>query len=253
MSFDLSSGDVVGAVASMDTPDFVGIAVFLGVFTLIAFLTAFHSLRRARLIEDLPTSKIRSAHQGYVELEGYAMPYEERGMQVSPLEGRDCVWWKYKVQERRSSGRGKTRWVTIDKGRSLTPFVVEDDTGRCVVRPEGANARVNLSRTWYGATPRPAHGAAGGSLMGRYRYKERVILAGERLYALGRFATRHEQPSGTMTHELTKPDDGSTFLLATQSQHRLTASLRNGASSAFTAFLAGGAGLMWLLAARGIF
>jgi hypothetical protein len=253
MTLDLSSGDVVGAVASMETREFVGLAALLGLFTVIAFLSAFRSLKRARLIEDVPTSKIRSAHQGYVELEGHAMPHEERGLQSSPLEGRDCVWWQYKVQERRSNGRGQQSWVTVDKGMSLTPFLVEDETGRCVIRPEGASARVNLSRTWYGSSPRPVPRAAGGSLLGGYRYEESVILAGERLYALGRFTTRHEAGSGAMSHELGLPDDGSPFLLSTQSQQRLTASLRSGANNAFTAFLAGGAGLMWLLAARGIF
>ncbi|WP_455203621.1 hypothetical protein [Kaarinaea lacus] len=42
----------------------------------VAFYFAFLYLKRARIIEDTPTSKIRSAAQGYVELQGRAQTME---------------------------------------------------------------------------------------------------------------------------------------------------------------------------------
>lgn len=45
----------------------------MAVITLRLFYLGFRQLHRARLIEDTPTSRIRSAAQGYAELEGRAV------------------------------------------------------------------------------------------------------------------------------------------------------------------------------------
>ena len=87
--------------------------------------------------------------------------------------------------------------------------------------------------------------------LGSYRYTERMIVAGEKLYALGKFDTRRDD--GTTEHILSDPDDARPFLIATKSQERLTSSLKNNAGSSFAAFLASGAALVWLLGARGLF
>jgi len=194
-----------------------------------------------------------AAHDAGVARGGDALPHAEHGILVSPLEGRSRVWWRYEVEERRSGGRGGDYWVTIDKGESKTPFVVDDDTGSCLVHPSGAATRIDMNRTWYGSSVRPVVGAAGGSMLGPYRYHESIILAGEKLYALGRFAMSQQDAVGGAVHTLDEPSDGSPFLLSTQSQQHLTAYLRSGASNAFKVFVASGAGLAWLLAMRGIF
>jgi len=49
---------------------------FLAVTALVAFYLSFRYWYRARLIEDVPTARIRSAPQGYVELEGTGQPLE---------------------------------------------------------------------------------------------------------------------------------------------------------------------------------
>src|SRR3569832_2181805 len=162
----------------------VVIAVAVG-----AFIAAFVSLRRARLIEDTPTSRIRSAAQGYVELEGEAVMMEGVPI-IAPLTLLPCAWFRYRVEERVENNRGDARWRTLRRGTSDGIFVLRDDTGDCVVDPDGATVTPSARDVWYGDTPTPPpmhrnktvwrHG-------GRYRYREERIHAGDYLYAIGEF------------------------------------------------------------------
>ncbi|HET9268353.1 MAG TPA: GIDE domain-containing protein [Vicinamibacterales bacterium] len=152
--------------------------------------------RRARLIEDMPTSRIRSAAQGYVELVGRALPLAGT-RNLAPLTQRPCVWWRYRISKKVENSSGKhrsQRWQTVASGRSSVPFLLDDATGQCIVKPDGAEIVTTEATTWYGATPWPTAPPAGGSaaawLMssGRdYRYVEERIYEHERVYALGDF------------------------------------------------------------------
>ncbi len=160
-----------------------------------AFYYAFRQWRRARLIEDAPTARIRSAPQGYVELEGKGrmMPGEPI---YSPLTKKNCLWFRYKIEKRetiRIEGRHASRWRVVERGESDALFFLEDETGRCVVDPEGAEVTALDTLVWYGDTPHPTSVPLleGGSIGfgGRYRYSETFILEGQPLYALGQFQT----------------------------------------------------------------
>jgi hypothetical protein len=152
---------------------------------------AFRWMHVARVIEDTPTSRVRSAAQGYVELEGRARPLADV-TNLAPLTQRDCVWWRYRVQHRSDAdarGGRRERWRTVASGRSGQPFVIDDGTGECIVQPVDAEVLAAESTTWYGATPWPT--AAPGktaALAGRdYRYFEERIHVHEQVYALGGF------------------------------------------------------------------
>jgi len=153
---------------------------------------AFRWMHVARVIEDTPTSRVRSAAQGYVELEGRARPLAGT-LNLAPMTQRDCVWWRYRVQHRsESAGRGgrRERWRTVASGRSGQPFLIDDGTGECIVQPADAEVLAVESTTWYGATPWPtsAPGKAGFGIDGRdYRYFEERIHVHEQVYALGSF------------------------------------------------------------------
>jgi hypothetical protein len=145
---------------------------------------------RRRLIEDTPTSRIRSATQGYVELEGRARLMDGPPI-LSPLSHTQCVWWRFKV-EKREQDDNRTRWVVIRQGTSDSLFLLEDGTGECVVDPEGAIVEPAFRRSWLGATPHPGGGlAAPWMSSGGYRYTEELIQPGEQVYALGWF-TSHD-------------------------------------------------------------
>ena len=59
-------------------------AIGLLIAAIVGFLISFITLHRKRIIEDTPTSKIRSAAQGYVELIGYGQLMEGQPI-VAPL------------------------------------------------------------------------------------------------------------------------------------------------------------------------
>jgi hypothetical protein len=147
--------------------------------------------RRARAFEDTPTSRVRSAAQGYVELAGVAraLPGDPTH---SPLTGRSCVWYKYSVEER-SSSSSREEWHTIDSGICDETFAIEDATGQATVNPEGADVTALDKDVWYGNTPRTPPALRPwrvfGGIGNRYRYTEYVILDGQPLAAVGFFRT----------------------------------------------------------------
>jgi hypothetical protein len=165
---------------------------------------AFRWLHVARLIEDTPTSRVRSAAQGYVELSGRAAPLVG-SPEPAPLTRRPCVWWRYRIQEKVESGPGGKRrqsWRTINSGCSEVPFLLDDGTGECVVQPMGAEVVTAESTTWYGSTPWPTQGPGEGLLRfrgNRYRYFEERIYEHEQIYLLGQF--RSHSSTGSSDRE----------------------------------------------------
>jgi hypothetical protein len=164
----------------------------LGVAVIAGGTAALRWLRIARLIEDTPQSRIRSAAQGYVELSGNGLPLPGT-RNLAPLTQRPCVWWRYRVSRRTERGSGKNRreaWETVASGTSSIAFLLDDDTGQCVVQPDGAEVVAVESTTWYGDSPWPKSDApARMTFIGsrEYRYVEERIYEHERLYALGDF------------------------------------------------------------------
>jgi hypothetical protein len=146
---------------------------------------------QARHLQDTPTSKIRSAAQGYVELVGLLQPLPDAVI-IAPLTGTPCVWWEYRIEQ--WSGTGKSRsWRILDSGRSEGWLRLADGTGECLINPQGAEVFPSTRKVWKGHQRRPSRGAVshGASWMlgGEYRYTERRLHAGEPLYAIGEFRT----------------------------------------------------------------
>lgn len=161
--------------------------------SVICWVQWFKKTKRARLIEDVPTSTIRSAAQGYTELIGNA-EFLPDGKIVSPLSGRSCVWYSYKVERRERDSDGKRdNWRTIENVTSEHLFMMEDDTGKCIVDPDFAEVETYEKQTWYGNTRNPGFSPnKRGMLDGvnaEYRYTERWIEPAEMLYAIGNFET----------------------------------------------------------------
>ena len=85
--------------------------------------------RRYHLIVDTPTSRIASAAQGYVELQGYCQLHPGS----PPLgfrSGPPCVWYRYNV---RRVGDSSSR--LLDRGQSDETFLLDDGSGQCIVDP----------------------------------------------------------------------------------------------------------------------
>jgi hypothetical protein len=162
-----------------------------------AFYFLWRSYRRSRLVADTPTSRIRSAAQGYVELDGRG-EYLDGQPTVSPASGRRCLWYRYKLERRERSvanDHTNSHWRTLQQGESDDPFFLDDGTGRVEVHPEDAEVTPRHRRIWCtrDANPRGLAtsfqvGPFAINLGGRYRHTEELLIPGP-LYALGWFAT----------------------------------------------------------------
>ena len=159
-------------------------SVILGVMAVICLFTLYRMTRvlhQARLIENTPTAKIRSAVQGYVELNGQTLLMDGPVI-VSPLSGKTCVWYRYKIEEKiernQANGKSVSYWRVVKQETSGELFILEDDTGRCVIDPDDADVIVTNKRRWYK-----------NSLASPRRYTEELISENESLYAIGLFKT----------------------------------------------------------------
>lgn len=181
--------------------------VLLSIIAIAAFFLMFYFWRRARIIEDVPTSRIRSAAQGYVELIGIGQLMPGTPI-IAPLTGLSCTWYRYAIEEkevRHARGRQDTRWRTINSGISGELFLIVDDTGECVIDPEGAEVTPTVRDVWYGNSRNPAYGPKGGSSLlagGRYRYSEQRMHSGDHLYAIGHFNTLSGIEQGSLNEDI---------------------------------------------------
>jgi hypothetical protein len=99
------------------------------------FFYGFRLLQRRRLILDTPFSKIRSASMGMVEVSGQAVgPYT----MIAPITARPCYYYRTVIWEWKQSGKNKT-WVKVAGECMHLPFFVDDNTGRLLVDPRGAD------------------------------------------------------------------------------------------------------------------
>lgn len=138
----------------------------IAVLSFVAWMAAY---RRYRQIEDLPTSRIASAAQGYVELYGRAQMLDGAPL-LSRLSGLPCCWYRYTIEHEDSDNN----WKQQESGVSEAHFLLRDDTGECVISPEGAEI--------VGVRPDVR-------TEGSYRYSEWLILPGSPLYAIGELRT----------------------------------------------------------------
>ncbi|MCG8427372.1 MAG: E3 ubiquitin ligase family protein [Chromatiales bacterium] len=195
---------------------FFGLAVAA---SLAGFYFAFRNLRRARIIEDIPTARIRSAQQGYVELHGQARGLPPK-LQIAPLSTTPCCWFRYKIEKRHDKG-----WRTLETQSSGAPFLIDDDTGECVILPEGAAITASDKRVWHGNSRYPtAHHKEKShknrstlqqvseflttdlsEMAGdRYRYTEEYIYPNDRLYVIGLFKSLDEMDHSQSRHALSR-------------------------------------------------
>ncbi len=187
-------------------------AIAIGISSLAALWMAysmFWQLRLARWVEDTPTSKIRSAAQGLVEVTGQLAAGDQPPLH-SPLSGEPCLWYRFRVEEYCSSGSvgRSSSWRQIDQGVSVQPLLLQDNTGCCWIMPEGAEVHPCFRRRWEGrhrwplAPSRSARGL--GMLIGRrYRYTEERLQQGDLLYVLGWFESRGGGREAGDLHRLT--------------------------------------------------
>jgi hypothetical protein len=111
------------------------------------FFRGFQSLRRRRLIENTPRSKIRAAAMGQVEIYGKVVgPYTI----ISPLTLSECLMYVASLYSL-ETGIGQNRRKLVTETLAV-PFYLEDETGRVLIDPRGAELQIESTPAEFSAT-----------------------------------------------------------------------------------------------------
>jgi E3 Ubiquitin ligase len=112
------------------------IGAFAGVYL---FYRGFGLLQRKRLILNTPASKVRSAAMGLVEINGLAAgPYTI----TAPITGVPCFYFHTTAWQWQQRGRN-SEWVKVADESMHVPFFLDDNTGRVLVDPQGAEMDIH--------------------------------------------------------------------------------------------------------------
>ena len=102
------------------------------------FVSGFRLLARKRLLLTTPTSKIRSAAMGLVEVNGMAAgPYT----MPAPITGKPCFLYHTTAWQQRDAK--KDEWDKVADETLHLPFFIDDSTGQLLVEPLGADLDVH--------------------------------------------------------------------------------------------------------------
>ncbi len=118
----------------------IGLLVGLG-----AMLNGVYNYLLLQKIKNTPTSKVRSAAVGLVELYGTAVCDKEL---YSPISGAKCVYYAVGAEYYRSGKHGG--WVHIFDDRRSNPFYLQDETGKMLIDPAGAIIVIPLDKEYNG-------------------------------------------------------------------------------------------------------
>lgn len=120
------------------------IYVFIGF--LVAVVEAFlvykvvRNNRRARLLRRLPLSRIGDLQAGLAKVEGRAVAVGRT--LLSPLAERECVYYRFQVQEKRRRHGfphgGSGYWKTVIDDAQAADCAIDDGTGSAVFRLQSA-------------------------------------------------------------------------------------------------------------------
>src|SRR5258708_2506634 len=98
------------------------------------FYKGFRLLQRKRLILNTPAYRIRSASMGLVEISGLAAgPY----VLTSPFKQVECYYYHSTAWQLKQQGKN-TQWVKVAEETLHVPFYLDDDTGKVLIDPRGA-------------------------------------------------------------------------------------------------------------------
>jgi len=118
----------------------------------------FRQLRKKNMVENVPSSPIRSVAMGLAEIQGRS---PGTATLAAPLSKAPCHYYRYQIEEERHRSKGGREWVVVDRGESNVPFHVEDPTGRILVSPERADIllkrdyqRIERAEGWFGRRKR---------------------------------------------------------------------------------------------------
>jgi hypothetical protein len=189
------------------------------------FYKAIRTHRRLRHIQDTPRSKVSSAAQGLVEMQGFAWP---QSTCAKTIDQKHAVYYEFILQvERKKSGKNKgSEWVTVFSKTHNPSFFLVDPTGIAIIHP--AQAEIEMmstgTRNWRSlsaeqkafvnteivtdlVTGFPPNDFLFGVFGSNFRILEKSILRGSPLYASGDFRTRTQEAQPIQSKGLSRFTD----------------------------------------------
>ena len=183
------------------------LVIALGCVALLVTAVKFH--RQYRFMTATATSRVRSAAQGYVELKGLG-EWLKGDLIKSPFSASRCIWYHCRTEKKKKSGR-KISWINISDEVSDELFCLVDETGTCIIDPEGAHVLEESKDIWYGSIendcyhkPRAKNPLWSIFQTGDYRFSERLIRPATPIYAIGEFRSHDPIPQSQTVTRLTK-------------------------------------------------
>lgn len=153
-------------------------------------------------MQDTPTSKIRSAAQGFVELSGTIKPVPNQ-QTVGQLSGDPVAWSRYQVDQlftTQTNDGPQSYWSTIAQGASDAAFILKDDTGEALIFPAKAEMIPSETILWFGNSPVAPPPPKGfwqwffANSSGQFRYTEQRLNLDFATHARGIFSTLGQHP-----------------------------------------------------------
>lgn len=208
---------------------------------IIFFINGLKKQKRLRLIENIPTSTVRSMAVGLVEVKGSVVPFEKT--HLSPFSDQPCVYFQYKVQELRRSGKS-SYWATVVQNETRDWFFLKDNTGQVLVSPERAEMDIapdhQFSNSWAsgeGITNEIEErlgslGVDTRSWLGfgkRMRIYESFLSPGDEVYVMGAATLlgNNAPPAGATQNLLIgKGESGGVFFISEKSEKKILTSMR---------------------------
>lgn len=151
----------------------LGLLVVTGLLGLLAWVSVsggFSALRELRQLERTPRSLVAAVLPGEVNLQGIGRAGSP--LLIAPETGTPTLYYRFHIEREETDSQGKKRWRTVsDERRSVSFFLLEDESGQIIVAPDqGASVRAERRHT---------------RRSGDMRYTEYRIDPGERLFIFG--------------------------------------------------------------------
>jgi len=99
-------------------------------------VSGFRRIKTKRYVENVPTSLSAGLAYGPAEIKGQAELKSNRSL-TGPLSNEKCVYFRYRITERRGSGKN-AKTVVIKDDEEFVPFQCRDVEGVTGIDPSGA-------------------------------------------------------------------------------------------------------------------
>lgn len=110
---------------------------------------SFEQIAELRQLSRIPRTKIIAAVPGEVNLAGRARGREgEEGSGLARAfhTGKPCIYYYYTKERLEKDSDGNSKWKTVDSRSDFVPFLLDDTTGKLLVRPDqGVDFQVGQS------------------------------------------------------------------------------------------------------------